>query len=197
MPQEVQEQFPLYTERGARLRSRQYRSIDAPIKLKLEFNEITVGELSSLLRQWQALVRSAWRDSYERSNRDGVPNARILVISASTENSFEVLTDIAIPITSFAATVLGPAKDWPAVARTAWSYLESTWTARADRSGTTASDHVYIRGGETPEIRVSADALRDSETGGRVERMWEIANSGSIRTTVTGPDSMSSNGSSM
>ena len=139
MPQDGREQFSLRPERDARLRSRRYRSIDAPIKLKLEFNEITVGELSSLLRQWQALVRSAWRESYGLSNSGRVPTARILVVSASTENSFEILTDIAIPL-SIATAFMGPFKDWPRIARTAWSFLELAWTERTDRSDETSSD---------------------------------------------------------
>ena len=162
------------------LKSTSYKSIDAPIKLRLEFDVTTVGELSSILRQWQVLLRTAWRESYEINYQGSAPNARILVSSASTENSFEILTDIALPL----AAIFGPVKEWPAVARTAYHYLASVWSEKEDQDYTIDSDHVYVRGGETPEIRVSAAALKDSETGQRLERMWEIANSGAIRLTV-------------
>ena len=45
-----------------------------------------------------------------------------------------------------------------------------------------------MRGGASPELRVSADVLRDSETGERLERMWAIANSGGFELTVEEPE---------
>ena len=169
------------------MKSTDFKSIGAPIKLRLEFDETTVGELSSILRQWQVLLRTAWRESYEISYQDSIPNARVLVASASTENSFEILTDYALPVT-YVVAIWGPVIGWPAVARIAYRYLASVWSEKEEQNDVVASDHVYLRGGESPELRVPADILRDSETGERLERMWEIANSGAINLTVEVPD---------
>ena len=45
------------------MRTENYRQIEAPVKLLLEFEHLTVGELSNVLRQYQALLPAAWRDT--------------------------------------------------------------------------------------------------------------------------------------
>ena len=169
------------------MKSTSYKPIDVPIKLHLEFNQITAGELSNMLRQWQALLRSAWRESYGLNYRGRIPNARILVVSASTENSCTFLTDIALPL-AITTSLMGPVKDWPTAAMTAYHYLGSVWSIKKSRDDSAASSHLYIRGGETPELIVSADDLKESETGQRIERMWNTANSGGLAVTVQSLD---------
>ena len=169
------------------MKSTDFKSIGAPIKLRLEFDETTVGELSNILRQWQVLLRTAWRESYEINYRVSPPNPRILVSSASTENSFEIITDISLPLTVVGG-ILGSDTDWVDVARTAYRYLASIWSEKKDDDYAEASDHVYIRGGKDPELIASPDALRDNETGERIERLWKTANSGGINLTIEEPD---------
>ena len=150
-----------------------------PIKLHIEFDQITVGELSNYLRQWQALLRVAWRESYELHSSDRVPNSHILVVSASTENSFEIIACVAI-----AANLFGPAMSWPDVAKRTFRYLHSVWSDKEKRFPEESSNHTYIRGGESPEIRVSDDILRDSDAGDRVVTMWRIANGSNVRLRI-------------
>ncbi len=169
------------------MKSTSFKSIGAPIKLQLEFKETTVGELSNILRQWQVLLRTAWRESYEINYPGSAPNPRILVASASTENSFEILSDISLPV-MYVTAIFGPVVGWPAVARTAYRFLALVWSEKKDQNESLASEHVYLRGGESPELRVNADVLKDSETGERLERMWAIANSGGFELTVEEPE---------
>ena len=166
------------------MKSTDFKSIGSPIKLRLEFEGVTVAELSNILRQWNALLRLAWRESYAIHYRGRAPNAHILVASVSTENSFEVLADIALAT----ANILGPAIDWPTVARIAYGYLASKWRESGEQNEADISSHLYLRGGETPELRVSTDVLGDSKIGERIERMWNTANSGGIRLTVEESD---------
>ena len=169
------------------MKSKDYKSIDVPIKLRLDFDETTVGELSSILRQWQVLLRTAWRESYSLYYSGSAPNQRILVASASTKNSFEINTDFALQL-AFVSSIFGPVRDWPAVARTTYRFLASVWTEKNEKEDTFIFSEVYIRGGESPELRVNADVLRDSETGTRIERLFEIAVAGGFGLAVEEPD---------
>ena len=85
-------------------------------------------------------------------------------------------------------SLIGPVKDWPTVAITAYHYLAAVWSTKKAQDDGVASNHVYMRGGEAPEIIVSADDLRDRVTGQRIERMWYTANSGGLRMTVDRPN---------
>ena len=66
--------------------------------------------------------------------------------------------------------------------------LRSELSAREGRRDSVVRDHVYLRGGTVPKLVASEKALRDSETGERIERLWEIANGGVIRLTVEEPN---------
>lgn len=165
------------------MKSKDLISIGSPIKLRLEFDGVTVAELSNILRQWNALLRVAWRESYAIHYGGRAPNAHILVASASTENSFEVIADIALPLAAN-ASILGPAIDWLTLARIAYGYLASRWREREEQREADVSSHLYLRGGETPELRVSTVVLANRKIGDRIERMWDTANSGGIRLTV-------------
>ena len=169
------------------MKSTNYKSIDVPIKLHLEFKEITMGELSNILRHWQALLRSAWRESFALHYQDDIPNVRILVVSTSAENSIEFLSDFAISL-SVGTALLGPVRDWPAVARTSYHYVRSELSVREGKRDSAVRDHVYLRGGTVPKLVASEEALRDREVGQRIERLWEIANSGAVRLTVEEPN---------
>ena len=170
------------------MRNSNYKPIGVPINLHLEFDQMTVGELSSILREWQALLRSAWREWYEIQYSGKAPTARLLAVSASTENSLDLLSDLAIPTLYFTTQVLGPAKDWPAVVGSAYHYLHSVWSQKERRYEDGDFRHVYIRGGFTLELLVDRASLKDSETGERIEKLWKIANSGFIDMTVEEQD---------
>ena len=169
------------------MKTKRFRSIDIPIKLRLEFDDITLGELSNFLRQWQALLRAAWRESFELSDLGSAPRVHILVASASTENSFDILSYIAIH-SDHVAAVFGTAKDWAPSVRDVLSFLGLVWSRREAQIARDDSDRLYIRGGDSPEMSVGGDLLRDSETGRRIQHLWEIANSGAVKITISGPD---------
>lgn len=157
-----------------------YESIDEPIRLHLEFDQITVGKLSSILGQWQVVLRSAWRESYELQLVGRAPTARVLTVSTSTKHSFDLIAEFVILSTSF----LGPIYNWPSLVRTAYGYLGSVWLLKERQSEREDSGHAFIRGVQSAELDVPIDALKDSGTGQRIERLWEIANRGSINITV-------------
>lgn len=170
------------------MKSTSYKSIDVPIRLHLEFDQITVGELSNLLRQWQALLRAAWRESYDLRYPDHpIPNARILVVSTSSESSCDFVAVIAVHL-PVVTSLIGPVRDWPALATAAYLRIGEVWSAKTARDDSAASNHLYMRGGETPEISVNAEDLGDPETGPRIERMWNTANSGGVGMTFDGPN---------
>ena len=170
------------------MRSTNYIPIEAPINLHLEFDQMTVGELSNLLRQWQALLRAAWLESWELGFSGRAPTPRLLVVSASTESSYNILSDIAIPALYFTTSVLGPIVQWPSVGRQAYGYLGSMWRSREKlRSEREESERVFIMGRDMAVFSASVDALRDSVVGPRLERMWDTANGGSVNMTVEVP----------
>ncbi|MCY4580340.1 MAG: hypothetical protein OXD31_15015 [Chloroflexi bacterium] len=166
------------------MKSTRYESLDVPIKLHLDFTKITVGELSNIMRDWQALLRCVWRESYALQYPGRIPSPRILVVTASTENSFEIISDIAIHTLFFGTAFLGPVRNWPNVAKQAHGYLREVWLQKAARSGSSVGNHVYMRGGDSPEVIATIDALQDSEAGARLERMWDRANRGEIELTI-------------
>ena len=172
------------------MRSTRYSLLEVPVRLHLEFNQMTIGELSRILREWQVVLRSAWRESYELQFQTRAPSARVLTDSASTKCSFDVVSAFAIPL-SLSTSFLGPVYNWPYLARTACGYLGSVWPSPTRQLEREDSGLVFIRGGNTPELDVSVDTLTDTETGQRIERLWAIANSGSIRITVEAPSDKS------
>ena len=170
------------------MRTRGYQPISVPAKSHLDFDQMTVGELSNILRQWQALLQSAWRESYELAYSSRAPTMHLMTVSASTENSFELFSDFAIPAVYVANVILGPVKDWLPAAMNAYRYLASAWESRSRQPLAESSGHVLIRGGDSPEMMVPVSALRDTEVGPRVETLWSIANSGLIKVTVELPE---------
>ena len=166
------------------MKSTDYRRIDVPIRLHMSFEDITVGELSKLLRIWQALLRAAWRESYERRYREPSPNARILVNTASTSNSLDIISDIAVHL-AFVSTLAGPVRDWPAVVRDCYRYLGSAWMAERRQQPIGASEHTLnMRGVQAPENLAGTDAYDDSMVRPYVRSFMETANGGGIRVTV-------------
>ena len=162
------------------MRARNYKPIGVPIKLHLEFDQMTVGELSSILRQWQAILRSVWRESYEIQFSGKAPTARLLTISTSTRNSCDLVSDFAIHTLNFSTILFGPVATWPSVVGSAYDYLGLVWSQRREQSEHDDLGHVFIKGGQSPELQVKARALRDSKAGPRIETLWKTATSGSI-----------------
>ena len=88
------------------MKSTRYVAINTPIKLHLEYSKMTVGELSNILRHWQALVRAVWREAYELEHGAKAPNTHVMTVASSTENSFDLISDFALQMALIANLVL-------------------------------------------------------------------------------------------
>ena len=88
------------------MKATNFVQIGTPIKLHLEYDKMNVGELSVILRNWQALLRSVWLESYRIQRNAMPPTTRVLTSAASTEHSFELVSEYAIPALVIATAVL-------------------------------------------------------------------------------------------
>ena len=180
--------------------SNAYSHMGVPIRLHLEFSQMTIGELSGVLATWQALLRAAWRESNELSLGRTGPQARMVVEATSAANSFDMVSDIAVNLTT-ATALVGPVRDWPALARASYRYLGSVWREQERREPSLASGHalyaqdevdmagaLYMRGGRVPELIVGTDSLAQRGVAEQVVRLWELANRGGITLTVDDSD---------
>ena len=168
------------------MRSTRYEAINAPIKLHLQYNQLTVGELSNILRHWQALLRSSWRESYEFQHTVEAPDARVFTVAMSAENSVELISDYAVQALLVANLTLGPVTDWTRQARLAYAFLTRIWEAQATTRSETddrvirETRAVTVTGGSEPAMTFPADMLENAETARRVVDIWRIANGGDI-----------------
>lgn len=170
------------------MRTKNYQQIEVPYRLLLEFDFITVGELSNILRNYGALLRSAWRDTYQKTQFHDSPNSRLITTSASTQHSFELVTQYAIPALFFSTQFLGPVKDWPSIARATFENIISKWSRLARRTEARGSGEVFIQGGATPQLQIPLYALENDDLANRITALWAIAQSGKISLTVELPN---------
>lgn len=170
------------------MKSKDHSRTEVPIRLHLEFDQLTVGELGRFLMVWQALIRAAWLESYEFNIGGTGPEARVVVETVSSGNSLDVVSEIAVNLSTFASSI----RDMRVLAHACYRYIGAVWLARERRQPDLAASHVFVRGERGAEIIVPVDVLAGSETGGRIERMWSVANSGGITITV---ERVRSNGS--
>ena len=166
------------------MKSTSYAAINAPIKLRLEYSKMTVGELSNVLRHWQALLRAAWREAYELQHGVKAPNTHLLTIASSTENSFDLISDYALQTAIIANLVLGPVTDWPGQARMVYAYLSLIWETEGEAHLEADQERVTIIGGDTPAITFPSNMLENEEIAGRLKAFWKIANSGDISISI-------------
>ena len=136
----------------------------------------------------------------------GPPNARVLLSSASTEHSCDVLCEFAIPALYFATAIAGPVTDWPDHITIVYSYLFArlrgypeipTTSEERIRTLPEARGRYPAGGSETQEgglfIQTAngavmelddVTALADDAVGQRIENLLTIANGGSIDITI-------------
>ena len=166
------------------MKATNYAQINAAIKLHLEYDKMTVGELSNIARQWQALLRAAWRESYAAERGRTAPNARVLTVAASTENSFELVSEYALPTLVFATMVLGPIVTWPGLARAAYARIRNRMDSIIE---TVPEGRTYMRVGDR-EVNLPDDTFADDETAERARRFLETLISGQIVGAIEDPD---------
>ena len=166
------------------MKSTNYAAINAPIKLHLEYSKMTIGELSNILRHWQALLRAVWREAYELQHGAKAPNTHVLTVASSTENSFDLISDYALQTAFIVNLVLGPVTDWPRQARIAYAYLSLIWETESEERLEAGQERVTIIGGKTTAITFPPHMLENEEIAGRLAAFWRIANSGEISITA-------------
>ena len=166
------------------MKSTSYAAVNAPIKLHLEYSKMTIGELSNILRHWQALLRAVWRDAYELQHGVRAPNTHVLTIATSTENSLDLISDYALQGAIIANLILGPVTDWPRQARIAYAYLSHFRETEREARLEEGQEQVTITGGKTPLIAFPSHMLENEAISERLVEFWRIANSGNISVTV-------------
>ena len=165
------------------MKATNYTQINAGIKLHLEYDKMTVGELSNITRQWQALLRAAWRESYQTVDSRPAPNARVITITASTENSFELTAQYALLTIVITTAVLGPMVDWPGLARAAYRHIQNKLEGSRETGSVRDEGRIYMRSGDR-EVNLPNQVLADDETGERARKLMETFFSGGISGTI-------------
>ncbi len=166
------------------MKSTRYAAINTPIRLHLEYGKMTVGELSTILRHWQALLRAVWRVAYELQHDDKAPNIHVLTVTSSTENSFDLISDYALQTAVVANLALGPVSDWPRQARIVYAYLAHILEKVRNERPKAGLERVTIIGQNTAAITFPSHLLENEEIAGRLTGLWEIANGGDISITA-------------
>lgn len=161
------------------MKSTSYTRISATVKLHLEYNQMTVGELSNILRHWQALLRVAWMEVYESEHDHDAPKPRILISAASTDNSFDLISEYAIPTVMHSAAVFGPLINWPRQAITVYNFIKAKLQETKEARFNQNYDRVYLRVGDR-EIDAPVHALQDTTAGSRIENLLAIMVSGDV-----------------
>ena len=180
------------------MKATNYTQINAGIRLHLEYDKMTVGELSNITRQWQALLRAAWRESYPTQAIPTEPlptalrptepiptppNARVIIITASTENSLELIAEYALITTTITAAVFGPMVDWPGLARAAYRHIQNKLEGSRETGSVRDEGRIYMRSGDR-EVNLPNQVLADDETGERARKLMETFFSGGISGTI-------------
>ena len=174
------------------MRSSRYIGIDEPVNLHIGgYANITVGELSAIYREWQALLRHAWKGAWKETQGSKYPTIHILAKSVTSEKSIDLEAVYAVHGAAMAANlVLGPLVDWPTRVKTAYSYIVAHWdrlerqqesVQRGDGDG-----GVEI---ETPRTRMRfpSHVLKDEEMTNRLERIHKRAIAGDLQIKVSLP----------
>lgn len=168
------------------MRARGYQSINVPIRLRLEFEHLTVAELSNILSNYQRMLRASWRETLHDWQAQHSPNVRLVVSGASSGSSpVDIWTDYIIPGIHLGSALVGPLKDWPSVVKTIFHYLRVLWSVADEQSSDDSPDRVNITGGSNPQLNILVSVLRDRRTAQEIKELWDIAQRGRIRLTVT------------
>lgn len=176
------------------MRSRSYRRIEPAmaIRLSIEFDELTVGELSNILRQYQATLRTAWKIEASDLRMPTVPGPRLLTGLVSSRNSLEIVTEFALHAAMLSNFFVGPVANWPDVVRGTFHRLQAA-TSRmrigarpAGRRGADPTDsddsfdrRIVIQGGYRPRLELRDPSVLTEEPIARgVTELWRIAQGG-------------------
>ena len=173
------------------MRSSRYVGIDEPVNLHIGgYANITVGELSAIYREWQALLRHAWRAAWKETQGPECPTIHTLARSITSEKSIDLEAVYAVHEAAMATSlVLGPLVDWPTRVRTAYSYIVAHRYSLERQESVQKDDGDSGVEIETPHtrIRFPSRVLRDEEMTNRLQKLHRMAIAGDLQIKASLP----------
>jgi hypothetical protein len=166
------------------MRGRRYQPINLSIRLRLEFDFLTVAEFSNTLAIYQRMLRAAWRDTLNDHAVTESPAFRLVVTRASSSSPLEVWVNYILPTVYFSSAIAGPLKDWPGFVKAIFAYLRGLWSAIGKDPANLPSDHIVITGGSVPSLNIPVSALHNRKTAQHIKELWSVAHSGRINLSI-------------
>lgn len=102
--------------------------VDSPVRLYLEYEVITLGELASITRAWDVTIKAFFREEVRRRGTTRLPGLAMVARRVTTPSSSELIADVALAISVFNA-VGGPLVSWKAMVAASVSHLGSAMTS--------------------------------------------------------------------
>lgn len=161
------------------MRSGHYETIGAPVRLRIDYEVLTLGELSNILRRWQVLLRSAWKDNWLQRHGPEPPYVRVFTSTINSGSPIDLLSDFALPL-SIITAVFGPVIDWPSRGREAIDFLSQ----RLRQQRELENDRIYLELGERPVMDFPARVTERTENTDNLIRIIEAARSGNFSLTI-------------
>ena len=113
------------------MRGRGYQPINVSIRLRLEFEHLTVAELSNILSNYQRMLRAAWRETLHDWQVEHSPSVRLVVSGASSGSSpVDIWVNYIIPGIHLGRALVGLIKDWPDFVKAIFNYVKKHWSVR-------------------------------------------------------------------
>jgi len=91
-------------------------AVDAPVRFHLDYELLSLRELVSIVRYWDAAFRLSFRDEARRRGKSRLPRLDTFARKVSTPSSTELVSDVVLAVTLFTA-IGGPVLDWRAITR--------------------------------------------------------------------------------
>jgi|SRR3990172_1223929 len=162
-----------------------YQAINVSIRLRLEFEHLTVAELSNILANYQRMLRAAWRETLHDQKVEKSPTVRLVVTGASSGSSpLEVWVNYVLPGIYLGSAMVGPVKDWPSIVKSIFDYVRELWWVLGQRPDDPLSDRVMITGGSHPQLNIPLSALHNRSTAREIQNLWSVAQKGRIKLTI-------------
>ena len=153
------------------MRQKQIRAVWRPLRLHLEFEKLSAGEVGSIMTAYQAPLRQAWRSEIRRLGISRPPSEpRVILTSLSTASSLDLLADYGLPALVVSTSLLGPVRNWPAIASGSLRYMAYELTAIARRE---PGRQMRIVGPAGTQLELPVDVLEDLDLARRAHRFWK------------------------
>ncbi|GEM_PF-4082264 len=161
-----------------------YQRINQTLRVHVQYEYLTLTELSNLIRAYESALLSLWQSETRRfSSVIQVPRAKLVVNEIHTGNSIDLLTQYAIPALYFTTAIAGPVYDWPGVVGHSFSRLCAL--LRGYSNIPEMAGYVEIEGGTSPYARIPLAALADERITRRVMRLLREIKSTNVNAEFT------------